>query len=45
MADQFGVQTVPTFVVIRGDLTVAGSVVGKMDADKFRGFLIKHMFD
>jgi thioredoxin-like negative regulator of GroEL len=45
IADQYGVQTVPSYVVIRPDLTIAGGAAGKMDSDRFRGFLIKHSFD
>ena len=45
LADQYGVQALPTFFVVRPDLTVAGTAVGRMDADRFRMFLIKHTFD
>lgn len=45
LADQYGVQTLPAFYIIRADYTVAGVAAGKMDADKFRAFLIKHTFD
>ncbi len=45
LADQYGVQTLPAFFIIRPDLTVAGGAAGKMDLDRFRVFLIKHSFD
>lgn len=45
LADQLGVTTVPTFFVLRPDMTVAGSAAGVMTVDQFRGFLIKHSFD
>jgi len=42
LAEQFGVQKTPTFVVVRPDLTVAGSCLGPMPADQFRRFLIRN---
>ena len=45
LAKQFNVQTVPTFFVIRPDRQIAGSASGKMDAEKFRIFLIKHSYN
>jgi thiol:disulfide interchange protein len=45
LAEQFGVQVLPSFYVIRPDMTLAGSQAGKLDAEKFRIFLIKHTFD
>ncbi len=45
LAKQFNVQTVPTFFVIRPDRQIAGSMSGKMDAEKFRIFLIKHSYN
>ena len=45
LADQFNVQTVPTFFVIRPDRQIAGSASGGMDAEKFRIFLIKYSYN
>ena len=45
LSEQFGVQIIPSFYIIRPDMSVAGSQTGKLDAQKFRGFLIKHSYD
>jgi thioredoxin-related protein len=45
LAGQFNVQTTPTFFVIRPDGQVVGSHAGKMDAEKFRVFLIKYSYN
>lgn len=45
IVEQLGVQVVPTFLVIRPDLTVAGSHAGTMSAEKFRIFLIKNTYN
>jgi hypothetical protein len=45
LAQQFGVTVLPSFFVLRPDVTVAGSHAGKMETEKFRYFLINHSFD
>lgn len=45
LTEQFNVQTVPTFFVIRPDGQVAGSTSGVMDTEKFRIFLIKYSYN
>ena len=45
LAQQFNVQTVPTFIIIRPDRQIAGSTSGAMDAEKFRIFLIKYSYN
>jgi len=45
LTKQFNVQTVPTFFVIRPDRQIAASTSGKMDAEKFRIFLIKYTYN
>ena len=45
LARQFNVQTTPTFFVIRPDGQIVGSYAGKMDAEKFRVFLIKYSYN
>jgi thioredoxin-related protein len=45
LARKFGVQTTPTFFVIRPDGQIVGSYAGKMDAEKFRVFLIKYSYN
>lgn len=42
LAEQFGIQKTPAFVVIRPDMSVADVYQGTMEADKFRLFLIKN---
>ena len=44
LADQFGVEVLPTFYVLRCDGSMAGSQAGKMDVDKFNFFLIKYRY-
>ncbi len=45
LADHLGVSVVPSFYVIRPDGQVVGSHAGKMDAEKFRIFLIKYSYN
>jgi len=45
LAQNFNVQTVPTFFVIRPDGQIAGSASGLMEAEKFRIFLIKYSYN
>lgn len=45
IVEQLGIQAVPTFLIIRPDLTVAGSHAGALSAEKFRIFLIRHTYD
>ena len=45
LARQFNVQTTPTFFVIRHDGQIVGSYAGKLDAEKFRIFLIKYSYN
>jgi len=45
LAEQFGVQVVPSFIVFRPDGQPAGSHAGKMDADKFKFFLITYRYN
>lgn len=46
LSEQFGVQVLPSFFVIRPDMTLSpGSQTGKLDAERFRAFLIKHLYD
>ena len=42
LAERYGVQQTPAFVVIRPDLTVAGMYQGTMKAEQFRAFLIRN---
>ncbi len=42
LAQQFGVEKTPAFVVVRPDLSVAGATQGTMAADEFRRFLIRN---
>ncbi len=44
LAEQMGVERLPTFFVLRCDGTIAGSHAGKMAADKFNFFLIKYRY-
>lgn len=41
----FNVPTTPAFYVIRPDGQVVGSQIGKLDAEKFRTFLIKYSYN
>ncbi len=41
LAEQFNVQTVPSFFIIRPDMTLAQSHAGRMDLDKFQFFLFR----
>lgn len=41
LAERFGVQKTPAFVIVRPDMTVAGMHQGTLKADEFRHFLIK----
>ncbi len=45
LAEQFGVEVLPTFIIFRPDGTPAGTQSGKLDAEKFRMFLIRHAYD
>ncbi len=45
LAKHLGVREVPAFYVIRTDGQVVGSHIGKLDAEKFRAFLIKYRFN
>jgi thioredoxin-related protein len=45
LARQFGVQTTPSFFVLRPDGQIVGSYAGKLDAEKFRVFLIKYSYN
>jgi hypothetical protein len=42
LAEQFGVNQTPAFVVVRPDLTVSGMHQGTLKADQFRMFLIRN---
>jgi thiol:disulfide interchange protein len=42
---QYGINTVPSYVVVRPDMSVAGIQSGKIDLDTFRIFLIRHVYD
>jgi len=44
-AEELGVQTVPAFVVIRPDGTIAGTQTGKLTPEALRLFLIKYRFN
>ncbi len=45
LATQYNVEVVPTFVIFRPDGSVAGTGVGGMDPETFRGFLIRNRFN
>jgi len=45
LAEQWEVQNVPAFVVLRPDGSVAGKHDGRMDAKAFCVFLINHMYN
>jgi hypothetical protein len=45
VVEQLGVQVVPTFFVVRPDMTIVGSHAGKMNAERFRVFLIRNLYD
>ncbi|GEM_PF-724432 len=45
LAKQFGVETVPAFLVVRPDGAVMGSRGGRMDAEQFGYFLIRNRFN
>ncbi|MBP7936529.1 MAG: thioredoxin family protein [Phycisphaerae bacterium] len=45
LAKQFGVETVPAFLVVRPDGAVVGGRGGRMDAEQFGYFLIRSRFN
>jgi len=45
LAKEWGVEEVPSFVIIRPDHSVAGTCEGKMTAEAFRLFLITHVYN
>jgi thiol:disulfide interchange protein len=45
IVEQLGVQVVPSFFVVRPDMSISASHAGKLDAEKFRVFLIRNLYD
>lgn len=44
LADRLGVNVVPTCFIFRCDRSLAGSLVGRTDATKFKYFLVKYRY-
>ncbi len=45
LAQQFNVEVVPTFLIVRPDRQLAGIHNGRMSAENFRLFLIRHGYN
>ncbi len=45
LAQQFNVEVVPAFLIVRPDRQLAGIYSGRMSAEKFRLFLIRHGYN
>ena len=45
LMQQYGIETIPSYLVVRPDLSVAGVQAGKTDLETFRIFLIRHAYD